>query len=95
LQKTFLEKNKNTNAKLLNKSKDILAFNNIESNIYLKQNNKTKKLSIYTSIKDIIFKKITNRRVNKFLLILINYNLKDLTLYNKIISKSKDYIFSK
>jgi len=95
LQEIFLEKNKNTSARLLNKNKNILAFNNTKSNIYSKQNSRIKKFFIYTNIKDIIFEKITNRKVNKFLLISINYSLKNLTLYNRIIDKSRNYIFAK
>lgn len=95
LYKIFLEKDKNINAKLLNKSKDILISNNTKSDIYLKQDSRTKKLLIYTDTKNIIFKKIINRKVNKFLLILINYSSKNLILYSKIIDKSRNYTFAK
>jgi len=95
LQEIFLEKNKSINARLLNKNKDVLAFDNTKNNIYSKRDNKIKKLLIYTNIKNIIFEKITSRRVNKSLLILINYNSKNLILYNKIINKSNDYAFAK
>jgi len=95
LYKIFLEKDKNINAKLLNKSKDILISNNTKSDIYLKQDSRTKKLLIYTNTKNIIFKKIINRKVNKFLSILIYYSSKNLILYSKIIDKSRNYTFAK